>query len=86
VDEVVEQDEVVVQLENEVVDDHQEVVIQGASEQSREDASKNLIARYPVQDLQRAGFRRPALARTMRAALAMEMQTAEKKGRKREIS
>jgi hypothetical protein len=34
---------------------------------------KNLIARYPVQNLQRAGFRRPTPAKAMRTTLAMEM-------------
>ena len=48
------------------------VVVQGASSRVKT-LPKNLIARYPVQDLSEQRFRRPVLARAVCAALAMGM-------------
>ena len=75
-------DEVVVRsrrdVDEVVVRSHQdvnEVVIQGASSRVKT-LPKNLIARIPCRTFSEQRFRRPALARAVRAALAMGMQKA----------
>ena len=64
--------------------DVDEVVVQGASSRVKT-LPKNLIARAPCRTFSEQRFRRPALARAVRAALAMG--TAESnRGRKGEAS
>ena len=74
-----EADEVVVRSRREV----DEVVDQGASSRVKM-LPKNLIARVPCRTFSKQRFRRPALARAMRAALAMG--TAENSRGRRERS
>ena len=52
--------------------DVDEVVVQGASSRVKT-LPKNLIARVPCRTFSEQRFRRPALARAVRAALAMGM-------------
>ena len=66
-----EVDEVVVRSRRDVG----EVVVQGASSRIKT-LPKNLIARVPCRTFSKQRFRRPALARAVRAALAMGMQKA----------
>jgi hypothetical protein len=49
-----------------------EVVVQGASSRVKT-LPKNLIARVPCRTFSEQSFRRPAIARAVRAALAMGM-------------
>ena len=60
--------------------DVDEVVLQEASSRVKT-LPKNLIARYPMQDFSEQRFWRPALARAVRAALAMGMAESNR-GRK----
>ena len=71
-----EVDEVVVHSRR-VVD---EVVVQGASSRVKT-LSKNLIARVPCRTFSEQRFRRPSLARAVRATVAMGM-TESSRGRR----
>ena len=79
-----EADEVVVRSRREVdevvVRSRREVVDQGTSSRVKT-LPKNLIARYPCRTFSEQRFRRPALARAVRAALVMRMVKSSK-GRK----
>ena len=74
-----EADKVVVRSRREV----DEIVDQGASSPVKT-LPKNLIARVPCRTFSEQRFRRPALARAVRAALAMG--TAESSRGRREMS
>ena len=77
-----EVDEVVVHSRRDI----DEVVVQGASSRVNT-LPKNLITRVPCRTFSEQRFRRPALARAVRAALVMEMQkAAEGEGREGEVS
>ena len=74
-----EVDEVVVHSRRDI----DEVVVQGASSRVKT-LPKNLITHVPCRTFSEQRFRRPALARAVRAALAMGM--AESSSRRREMS
>src|SRR6185295_18321112 len=73
-----EVDEIVVRSRQEV----DEVVDQGASSRVKT-LPKNLIARVPCRTFSEQRFRRPALARAVRAALAMGTIESSRESRER---